>query len=299
MTFSSERKALAVLIFGACTIGLAAILVRLTHTGPAAAGFWRLVLALPLLAGLLAAERRRGGAVAATSPKVMLLAGVMFAADLLCWHYSLHLTSVANSTVLSNLTPVVITAFVWVVFKEKPSRLFLAGLALAVCGAGTMAAAEGGHAGGTNPHLGDGLAILTTVWYGSYFLCVRAARKTASTLTVMLWSGLAGAPLLLIAAFLLHEPILPTLAVGWLACAGLGVVHVVGQGAIAWALGKLPAALTAVVVLVQPVVVGALGWMILGEPISWLQGLGAAVTLVGIVLAQLSTRASAAVVETG
>ena len=47
----TERgRALAVLLFGACVIGLSPILVRLSDTGPAAAGFWRLAFALPLLA---------------------------------------------------------------------------------------------------------------------------------------------------------------------------------------------------------------------------------------------------------
>ena len=42
--------AIGALIFGACVIGFSGILMRLTGTGPAAAGFWRLAFALPLLA---------------------------------------------------------------------------------------------------------------------------------------------------------------------------------------------------------------------------------------------------------
>ena len=47
---ASRGKALAVLLLGACVIGLSPILVRLTETGPAAAGFWRLAFAMPILA---------------------------------------------------------------------------------------------------------------------------------------------------------------------------------------------------------------------------------------------------------
>ena len=50
---SSERgKALSVLLAGACIIGLAPILVRWADAGPAAIGFWRLLLSLPLLMAL-------------------------------------------------------------------------------------------------------------------------------------------------------------------------------------------------------------------------------------------------------
>ena len=46
---SARAFALIVLLIAACVLGLAPILVRLTETGPAAAGFWRFLFALPLL----------------------------------------------------------------------------------------------------------------------------------------------------------------------------------------------------------------------------------------------------------
>ena len=50
---------MAVLLAGACIIGLAPILVRLADSGPAAVGFWRMLFALPLLAFI--ARRESGG----------------------------------------------------------------------------------------------------------------------------------------------------------------------------------------------------------------------------------------------
>ncbi|RZI98297.1 MAG: EamA/RhaT family transporter, partial [Brevundimonas sp.] len=81
---------------------------------------------------------------------------------------------------------------------------------------------------------------------------------------------------------------------GWAACAGLGLVHVAGQGGVAWALGKLPAALTAVTILVQPVVAGLLSWAVFKETLTPLQLLGGAVVLAAIVLAQWSSKTAAA-----
>ncbi|MGZ9099976.1 MAG: hypothetical protein ACXW3O_09755, partial [Brevundimonas sp.] len=46
---SSRASALLVLIASACVLAFAPVLVRLTETGPAAAGFWRFAFALPLL----------------------------------------------------------------------------------------------------------------------------------------------------------------------------------------------------------------------------------------------------------
>src|SRR5258706_11592425 len=96
-----RRLAMAALLFGALAIGAAPILVRLTETGPAAAGFWRLTFALPMLAAI---GWRSEGMVLGKPSAAMAIAGGMFAFDLGCWHYGIPYTSVANATVLPNPT---------------------------------------------------------------------------------------------------------------------------------------------------------------------------------------------------
>jgi len=51
-------------------------------------------------------------------------------------------------------------------------------------------------------------------------------------------------------------------------------------------LGRLPTAITSLVVLIQPVVAALLGWILFAEAIGPWQILGAALTLSGVVLAQ-------------
>lgn len=275
---------LLVLLACAVVLGFAPILVRLTETGPAAAGFWRLLLALPLL-WLLAARAGPGGV--GLPSKWMITAGLFFVLDLSVWHYSIVMTSVANATVLCNLTPVVVTLFAWIFFKETPKRLFLLALGLALSGAWAMAAGSSGLQG-TNPGLGDILALSVSLWYGGYFLAVKAARATAGAMRIMFWATAVGCPLLLVVSLALGETLSPASLAGWAACIGLGLMHVAGQGGVAWALGRLPAAVTAVVVLIQPVVAAGLGWMVFGETMTPVQMLGGAVVLAGVVLAQRS-----------
>lgn len=286
---TASPRALAVLLFGACVIGFAPILVRLSDAGPSAAAFWRFAFAAPLL---LILTRTTEGAGPGRPGPAALWAGVFIATDLAFWHYGILLTSVANATVLSNLTPIVVTAVAWFAFREKPRPIFLAGLALAVGGAAAMALFGEGAArqSGANPPLGDLFSAVTALWYAAYFLAVAQARRTRSALQVMTWSTLAGLPLLLLYAVLLGERLLPASAVGWAACLGLGLVHVAGQGAIAWALGRLPTSVTAVTVLIQPVVAAMLGWALFGEALAPLQLLGGAAALAGVVLAQRSGR---------
>jgi len=278
---------LIVVLVSASILGLAPILVRLTETGPAAAGFWRLLFALPLLLILVG---RPGGEGFGRPSKWMLLAGLFFSMDLSFWHYGIVMTSVANATVLCNLTPVVVTLVGWLVFKERPARLFILALALAMGGAFAMAAgAAPGQ--GTNPVLGDIFSVSVALWYSGYFLTVKQARTTAGALRITFWATVAGIPVMGAAALLLGEDMIPATAAGWAACVGMGVMHVAGQGGVAWALGKLPASITAVTILIQPIVAAALGWLIFGETLAPVQALGGALVLAAIVLAQWSNRA--------
>ncbi len=278
--------ALVVLLAGACVIGLAPILVRFAQVGPAAAGFWRLVFSLPLLAAL---SWRTGGGVGRPS-RLTLLAGLAFALDLGFWHYGIANTSLGKATVLANLAPVVVTALAWIFLKQRPAGLFLVAVALSVAGTWIIAVAKGIGSLGPNPRLGDGLSLATSFWYALYFLAVAAARRQEATTRIMFWSSLTGAALLLVAGFLLREQMVSSTPAGWVACVGLGVVHVAGQGSIAWALGRLPPATASVTVLVQPVVVVVLGWLLFNELFSVWQTAGAALALAGVVLAHSTSR---------
>jgi drug/metabolite transporter (DMT)-like permease len=75
-------------------------------------------------------------------------------------------------------------------------------------------------------------------------------------------------------------------------------MHVAGQGAIAWALGRLPASLTSVTVLIQPVVAALLGYLIFAERVVPMQALGALILLAGVVLAQRTQKPQPVMPET-
>jgi drug/metabolite transporter (DMT)-like permease len=297
-TREQRWRAVGVLFLGASVIGLAPILVRLGDAGPAAVGFWRLTLALPMLAVMVRLGQRRSGGEGegqgAFSPFV-LAAGTMFFLDIASWHYGIAMTSVANATVLTNLTPVVVTLIAWLVFRERPNGLFVICVVVALAGASLMAMAPSAHAmvngrAGVNPPphpaLGNLLSTAASLWYALYFISVGRARRSMSPSRVMLWSSGVCAPLLLVFAIAMREPLTPASLGGWAACAGLAVMHVTGQGSIAWALGRLPTATASMVVLVQPVVAAVLGWAILHEPLGLWQSVGGLVALTGVVASQ-------------
>ncbi|HKQ39246.1 MAG TPA: DMT family transporter [Verrucomicrobiae bacterium] len=276
--------ALLAVVAGAVGIGFAPIWVRLSETGPTATAFWRVALALPLL--WIRAKP------VSQKPWLMIVAcGFLFAADLTLWHWSLKLTSVTNSTLLSNLAPLFVTLAAHWLFQEKITPLFMVGLFLGIAGMVVLV----GKSFQFGNLKGDMLAVITAVFYAGYLLSVKQLRRVMDPITVMMWSGLFSAPCFLAVAVLSGDTLVPATVQGWIIVAALAVVsHIGGQTLIAYALGRLPASFSSITLLLQPVVAALLAWPILGEPVTTRQVIGGIVILAGIALAhlQLSSRAA-------
>ncbi len=290
---SPQRVAFAALLGGATGIGFAPILVRWSEVGPSATAFYRILFALPLLwlfASLESPGPKPPPAPAANGPAARrafwpcAAAGLLFAADLGFWHWSIKFTTVANSTLLTNCAPFFVMLGARMLFRERITASLLLGLAAASAGAAMLVGASFQL---TPRHLiGDMLALITAGFYGSYLLTIKYLRSAFSTSRILAWSGVVSCVLLWMAAFLSNETIwIPSgrgLAV--LLCLGL-VSHIGGQGLIAYALAHLPAGFSSVGLLLQPVVAAILAYGLLSEPLSLLQVAGGVVILLGILIA--------------
>jgi drug/metabolite transporter (DMT)-like permease len=286
---SFAGRAFLCLLAGGCCIAFAPIFVRMSDTGPVASAFWRVALAAPMLWLWVARSSPRplpSQQWAGAQWKPTFFAGLFFAVDLAVWHWSILWTSVANSTLLANLAPIVVTLGGWLLWKQKVTRLFLVGMVTAIVGMFVLVGPNF-SAGGT-PLLGDALGALTAVFYASYMLAIKRARDVgASTARLMAWSTTLSAVLLLPVAALSPQPMLPQAAWGWLVLFALAFVsQVMGQGLIAYAFAHLPASLSSVSLLIQPVVAALAAWAIFGEAVGPAQLVGGAIVLAGIWIAR-------------
>ena len=274
------------LIGGAMAIGFAPIFVRWSEVGLNATAFWRLALALPVL--WLLGRQLRVPVVPRQARGLLFAAGICFALDLCFWHASIALTSVANATVLANLTPVVVVLFYWLVLRQRPTMRFALGALLALAGAIGLAVASTGSKGaaaGRSVLLGDLYGLITAVAYAGYLLAVARARASVSALRVTFVSTAVAMLVTGAVGLAFGENFWPATGSGWAVLAGLALlVHVLGQGGIIWALGQLPASLSSVVILIQPVVAAGLGWLWLGEALGVLDALCAALVLGGVLI---------------
>jgi drug/metabolite transporter (DMT)-like permease len=297
---SAAASGTLAVLAGACCIAAAPIMVKLSPLGPQASAFWRLVLALPLLAVWAHLESRQSARTDAPGPKsgganaksgswgLMLLAGVLFAGDLATWHAGIVRTTAANATFLANLTPVVVIAATWLVTRRTPRSSLLLAVAVALAGALLLSGGAPGH----DPErlLGDLLSALTALWYGAYMLVIARIRTRVATGQTMLVTTAVAAVLCLLVALVAGETVLPTagtpllalwplLVLGWL-------VHVGGQGLLAYGLGRVSTPVASVLILLQPVGAACLGWLILHEVLEPVQLLGGALVLLGVWLAR-------------
>jgi drug/metabolite transporter (DMT)-like permease len=289
----TARLALAALFAGALGISFAPIFVRLSEAGPSATAFWRMTLALPLLwlwTGQAGSGDASGRQALSSRPETLRDrlalsgAGLFIACDLLLWHLSILKTSVANATLLGNLAPIFVALGSWLLFGQRFSPVFLAGLATAVCGAVVLM----GASFTLDPAnlAGDALGLGAALFYAGYLLSVGRLRARFTTSSVMIWTGLSAAPVLLAAALLAGETLAPATLSGWAVLLGLAfLAHAGGQGLITQAMAHLPAAFSSVALLLQPVGAAFLAFLLLGETLRPAQAAGAAIVLGGILLA--------------
>ena len=286
------NPALAALLLGATCIALSPIFVRLSEAGPTATAFWRVALAVPALWILLFFRKQAQTSAQRTkAPWVLLLAaGAAFAGDLAFWHTSIQLTSVANSTLLANLASIFVTLAAWLFLRQRPSGLFLAGLAAALAGVSMLVYTS--LAFSLTALAGDALGVVTAMFYAGYILAVAQLRgRGETTLRVMALTSAISAVLLFPAALASGDTMLPATASGWWLLLGLALVsQAAGQGLIAYALAHLPAALSSVSLLFQPVMAAVFAWVLLSEPLVPLQIAGGIVVLAGIYLARRGSR---------
>ena len=287
-----SRAAFLCLLAGGCCIAFAPIFVRLSDTGPVASAFWRVALATPLLwiwAWRVAPAEPApaiGKPMARGPMWALAWAGIFFALDLGVWHWSIVWTSVANATLLANLAPIFVTLAGWLFWKRKVTGTFLVGMTVAIAGMFVLVGPNFG-VGGTRL-LGDALGAITGVFYAGYMLAIKAARDARiSTARLMAWSTTITAVALLPVALLSPQPFMPGSALAWLPLLGLAVVsQSLGQGLIAYAFAHLPASLSSVSLLIQPVVAALAAWAIFGEAVGAAQLIGGAIVLAGIWLAR-------------
>lgn len=288
------RLALALLFAATFAVAISGTMVRLSETGPTATAFWRMALAIPAMWLLLGLERRGGTQVMARTPTIhdillLAAAGICFGIEIAIWNAAMMMTSVANGTLLSNLSPLFVALGAHFILGQRFSRTFHIGLVLSLAGAGVL---MGEDLSISARHLaGDTLALSAAAFFGAYILIIAKLRSRLRTSVIMLWTCVFAALPILPLPFILGEPFWPYSLGGWAVLLAVALIcQAGGQSLLTYALAHLPAAFSSIGFLLVPVNAAIVAWIALGEPVRPLQAVGAAIILAGIVVARRGSR---------
>ena len=283
---SVDRAGWAALLVGTAIIAWSGVLARFLDVGPLAGAAWRMGLAAPALAvwSSWAARRRpptRGDLAAVALP--LALSGVAFAVDVGSFHVSLTGTNVANASFIGNVAPILAVVGGALFFRERAAPRVWPALALALFGAWMMAGMASPHA----VKWGDAFALNAAIAYAAYLMFIKRARERLDGPTATLISAIVSAFLLAGAAAARGEKLIPSSPLGWTIVCLLGFVsHAMGQGLTSVALGRVPVAQVALVLLAQPPVSALIAWVVLDESMSQVQMAGGLIILAAVFLAR-------------
>jgi drug/metabolite transporter (DMT)-like permease len=280
------NRVVLALLAGVVLSGLTPLLVRHAAIDPAATAFWRTALMLPLF--LLWRVPASESWVAPRDRWLLLLGGAAYGADIAVWFWAIALTSVANAQLLTYSYPLWVALAAALLLGQRLGPrgwtaigLGLAGSALLIAGrAGGVSLAGGGH------YVGELCALSAALFYTVTMLVQGTVRSRVSTRRVVLDTTLAGALVLLPIGLLGKGVFLPPDAGQWGLLAALAIVTFGSQSLVVHALGRLPVSLAAIGGSLSVGVSAGGAWLLLDEPLGALQGLGIAVVLAALLLAE-------------
>jgi drug/metabolite transporter (DMT)-like permease len=280
-------------LLGAVCISFSAVFVRLAEVSPVTATFFRASYALPLLLLIWFLVR---GMDRRTSPmrRLAFASGLLLGADFTLWHYSIDFIGAGLATVLANTQVVFVGLIAWVLHGERPRPLALALVPAVLLGVVLLSGLGGVDAYGESPLAGVLFGVGAGLAYSGFLVALRRSNRalapSAGPLLDATLGVAVGAILVSFAPGLKLDlvPVWP--AHGWLLTLAL-VSQVIGWLSVTWALPRLPALETSIILLVQPMGSVLWGRLIFGENLSLVQWSGVALVLAGVTLLSVRTRA--------
>lgn len=262
---------------GTLGAGLVLAVVRMGVTSAITSGSW---------SHRLRADRSRThGPLPSGTRRRTVIGGLLLGVHFATWLPSLAFTSIAASVTLVTTVPIWVALAMWLQ-GERPSAATGAGIALAVTGGALVAFGDVGGDAGSNPLLGDALALVAAVTFAAHLLLSREVQRRGLglwqwTSAVTAVGALTVAPL----ALVLAPSDGPYPAGFWLAAVGLALVpQLVGHSSFSWAVRWLSPALVSVAILLEPLL-STLGGMVLFDEVPGvLAAVGGLVLVSGVAL---------------
>jgi len=275
---------LAALVSSIICISLTPIFIRLSELeiGPNATvfnRFWIAAVAFGIVSALLTARNGQNytqstqhkphpvGTLHATS--LLIVDGVLLSTGMIFWAWSLTKTSIADSSIMHNLVPIFTVLGGWLALGQTFDRRFVFGMFVALIGSLLLEINDLLSLSISQQLLGNLAALLSAVFLGIHPLIIEQLRINLNSVTIMTWSSITSALLLLPVALITEGQIFPSSLTGWFSVIALAFFgQILGVGLWAYCLKKLSAGFGSLVALLIPALSAVEGWAILSENIE-------------------------------
>lgn len=290
-----QRSPVTAMLLGAVMISTTSVFVRLAEVAPTISAFYRMLLGGLMLLFLLRAVgapwRPRWAVLWALS-----LPAAAFAIDLMLWHRSILIVGPGLATLLGNLQVFFMALAGWLLYRERLSPRFMAGVLLAFAGLWLLVGRSWQDLGG-DYRLGVWLGVATALAYAVYMLSFRGIQRqvgAASPMYLLCWCSLLCALMLGGAGLAEGQSFaIPDLRSG-LALLGLALFgQVLGWLLISQAMPRLDASMVGLLLLLQPLLAFGMDVVLFERPTDALDWVGVAVSALGIFIGSVRATAPA------
>ena len=219
-----------------------------------------------------------------------LLAGLFLAVDLVLWNHAIAEVGAGIATVLGNLQVLFVAFAAWAAFRERPTRAFLVALPVVMAGVVLVSGLVGSSERGIHPVAGIVYGVGTSVAYAGFLLILRRTSTGTPHVAGPLAEATAGAALgslLLGLAFGGLQFQIPWPSFWWLLLLSV-TSQTIGWLLITSSLPRLPAAVSSLLLLLQPAAALLLAFAVLGERPTLIQLAGALLVCTGALAVSLA-----------
>ena len=299
LLFNTELFWVLAILVSLIALSFAAILIKLSAAEIGSNAIvlhrlWMATIVFWIWEGLTTLKQQENSSPAVSkSPNtygLLILVAAASTASIVCWAWSLNQTSVANSTVLRNLTPLFTSICGWLLLNHRFDSKFILGMVLAIVGALVIGWDDFNL--GKNHLMGDAIALFSAFLYAIYLLVLERLRNSINTITILSWRCSLGALLLFPFVLLTKESLFPSSYQGWLILITLAIVcQVIGQGLLVYSMKRFSSSFLAIFLLLEPIFTALLAWMIFAESLNLFSGIAFVLILAGIYIAKSSDTA--------
>lgn len=268
-------------VIGIIAISFSSIFIRWSDANVSAIAMYRLYLTDLLLLPLALRHYRALLNIPLRAWLMLALSGIMLALHFLLWMGSLRLTTVASSTVILTLEPIMVVIGSYFLFKTRTNRFMIIGMALAVIG--SIAIDWGDFKVSGTAFQGDMLSFFGTIAVAIHMLISKQVRAHMDALVYNFWVFFMAATVLAIYNVANDVPFTGYDARDWGVFWLLALVPTLfGHYLFNWLLKYMNAGAVSMAVLGEPVFSSLLAFWLLGEALTGMQLGAGTLILIGV-----------------